>query len=91
MVEERETQKAREKQLETVDLLTSTSVDNNVELVQNGVVIVIMKAVVASKRSISSHCITSLMTVHHSLIVTTRHTNSLGHMAKCAKDRILIL
>lgn len=74
-----------------MNLLTSTSVDNNVELVKNSVVIVIMKSIVASKSSISGHCITSLSTVHHSLIVTTRCTNSLGHMAKCAKDRLSIL
>ena len=84
-------QERDKKKLETVDLLTSTGVDNNVKFMENNIVIVIMKSVVASQRSIPCHFITSLMAVHHSLIVTARRTNSSGDMAKGAKNKLSIL
>ena len=74
-----------------MDLLTSTGVDNNVEFMENNIVIVIMKSVIASQRRIPCHFITSLLAVHHSRIVTTRRTNSSGHMAKGAKNKLSIL
>ena len=88
---ERHRKQERDKELETVDLLTSTGVDNNVEFMENNIVIVIMKSVIASQRRIPCHFITSLLAVHHSRIVTTRRTNSSGHMAKGAKNKLSIL